>query len=146
MSRLAVRPTQPPVQWGPGDLLLGAKWPVCEASHSSPSSARIKNVLVESYLHSPIHLHGMVFKHRNIFMVWYLAKNRDSFTFTSTLLCFKFLSFILGGRLVPQVRHIYLNTYGHSCFVSFIDLQGIQNNIQKNVSEGLLVLCSLFLK
>jgi hypothetical protein len=28
---------------GTGDLSLGVKWPVCEADHSPPSSAEVKN-------------------------------------------------------------------------------------------------------
>jgi len=30
-SRMALRPTQPPIQWVPGALSLGVKWPECEA-------------------------------------------------------------------------------------------------------------------
>jgi hypothetical protein len=35
---------------------------------------------VELYLQSPIHLHSVV----RIFIVWYLVKHRDNFTFTCT--------------------------------------------------------------
>jgi hypothetical protein len=52
-------PTQPPVQWVPGALSLGVKRPGCEADHSPPSSAEVKEC-VELYLHSPIRLHGVV--------------------------------------------------------------------------------------
>jgi hypothetical protein len=45
-------PTQPPIQWVPGALSLGVKWPVREAYHSPPSSAEVKEK-VELYLHSP---------------------------------------------------------------------------------------------
>jgi len=38
MSRMALRPTQPPIQWVPGALPLGLKWPGHEADHSPPSS------------------------------------------------------------------------------------------------------------
>jgi hypothetical protein len=51
-SRLALGPTQPPIQWVPGALSLGLKWPVHKADHSSPSSAEVKEC-VELYLHSP---------------------------------------------------------------------------------------------
>jgi hypothetical protein len=44
--------TQPPVQWVPGALSLGTKWPGLEADHSSPSSAEVKEC-VELYLHYP---------------------------------------------------------------------------------------------
>ena len=42
-SRLAVGTTQPLVQWIPGVLPLGLKWPVNEADHSPLSSAKAKN-------------------------------------------------------------------------------------------------------
>jgi hypothetical protein len=35
-------PTQPPIQWVPGTLSLGVKWPGREADHSPPSSAEVK--------------------------------------------------------------------------------------------------------
>jgi hypothetical protein len=38
----------------------GVTWPGCEADHSPPSSAEVKE-WVELYLHSPIRLHGVVF-------------------------------------------------------------------------------------
>jgi hypothetical protein len=42
-SRTALRPTQPPIQWLPGALSLGVKRPGCEADHSPPFSAEVKN-------------------------------------------------------------------------------------------------------
>jgi hypothetical protein len=39
VSRTALGPTQPPIQWIPGFLYLGVKRPELEADHSSPSSA-----------------------------------------------------------------------------------------------------------
>jgi hypothetical protein len=44
MSRLALGPTHPPIQWVPGTLSLGVKRPGREADHSPPSSAKVKNV------------------------------------------------------------------------------------------------------
>jgi hypothetical protein len=58
-SRVALGPTQPPIQWVPGALSLGVKQLGHEADHSPPSSAEVKE-RVELYLHSPISLHGMV--------------------------------------------------------------------------------------
>jgi hypothetical protein len=41
-SRMALGPTQPPIQLVPGALSLGVKRPGCEADHSPPSSAEVK--------------------------------------------------------------------------------------------------------
>jgi hypothetical protein len=57
-SRMALGPTQPPIQWVPGALSLGLKRPGREADHLPPSSAEVKEC-VELYLHSPIRLHGV---------------------------------------------------------------------------------------
>jgi hypothetical protein len=51
-SRTALGPTQPPVQCVPGALSVGVKWPGCEADHSPPSSAEVKE-WVELYPLSP---------------------------------------------------------------------------------------------
>jgi hypothetical protein len=51
-SRIALGPTQPPIQWVPGVLSLGVKWSGREADHSPSSSAEVKEC-VEMYLHSP---------------------------------------------------------------------------------------------
>jgi hypothetical protein len=71
VSRTALGPTQPPIQWVPGALSLGAKRPASEAGHSPPSSAEVKE-WVELYLHSPNtpSWRGAQLKHR------------DNFTFT----------------------------------------------------------------
>jgi hypothetical protein len=52
VSRTALGITQPPIQWVPGSLSLGVKWPGREADHSPPSSAEVKEY-VELYLHFP---------------------------------------------------------------------------------------------
>jgi hypothetical protein len=52
MSRPALEPTQPPVQWVSGALPLGVKRPGREADRSPLFSAEIKEC-VELYLHSP---------------------------------------------------------------------------------------------
>jgi hypothetical protein len=63
-SRLALGPTQPPIQWVPWSLSLGVKQTGCEADHSPPCSAEVKK-WVEIYLHSSICLHGMVLCYRH---------------------------------------------------------------------------------
>jgi len=58
-SRLAVVPTQAPIQWVTGALVLGVNQAGHKADHLSPSS-EIKNVW--SYTSTPpMPLHGMVF-------------------------------------------------------------------------------------
>jgi hypothetical protein len=43
VSRLALWFAWPPMQWVPGGLFPGVKWPGCESEHSPPSSAEVKN-------------------------------------------------------------------------------------------------------
>jgi hypothetical protein len=42
VSRQALGPIQPSIQWVPGALSLGVKRPVREGDHSPPSSAEVK--------------------------------------------------------------------------------------------------------
>jgi hypothetical protein len=64
MFRLAVGPTQPPIQWVPGALFLGIKWWGHEADHSPPCSAEVKNAW--SYTSTPpIQLHGVMLSLKN---------------------------------------------------------------------------------
>jgi hypothetical protein len=58
-SRMALGPTQPPIQWVPEALSLGVKRPGRETDHSPLSSAEVKNAW--SYTSTPpIRLHGVV--------------------------------------------------------------------------------------
>jgi len=50
--RLVMGPTQPPIQWVQGALSLAVKRPGCEADHSPPSTAEVKEC-VELYRRSP---------------------------------------------------------------------------------------------
>jgi hypothetical protein len=72
VSRIALGPIQPPIQWVPEALSLRVKQPGHEADHSPPSGAKVKECM-ELYLHSPICLHGMVFSQEK--------KHRGNFTF-----------------------------------------------------------------
>jgi hypothetical protein len=45
-SRPALGRTQPPIQWVPGALSLGAKWQGREADHSPPTSAEVKKAWI----------------------------------------------------------------------------------------------------
>jgi hypothetical protein len=69
VSRLALRPMQPPVQWVPGALSQGVKRPGIEADHSSPPSAEVKNAW--SYISTPPY----------ILIEWCLVKHRDNFAY-----------------------------------------------------------------
>jgi len=53
------RPALGSIQWVPGDLSLGVKQQGCEADHSLPPSAEVKNAWSYTSIH-PIHLHGLV--------------------------------------------------------------------------------------
>jgi hypothetical protein len=57
-SRPALRSTQPPIQWVPGALSPGVKWPRREVDHSPPTSAEVKKIWI--YTSTPIRLHGVV--------------------------------------------------------------------------------------
>jgi hypothetical protein len=58
-SRMALEPTQPPIQWVSGAFFLGVKQLGCEADHSPPSSAEVNNMW--SYTSTPpVCLNGMV--------------------------------------------------------------------------------------
>jgi hypothetical protein len=58
-SRPALGPTHTPIQWISGTLSLGVKHPGCEADHSTPSSAKVKNAW-SSTSNRPIRLHSVV--------------------------------------------------------------------------------------
>jgi hypothetical protein len=45
-SRPVLGPTQPPIQWVLGALSLGVKRLGCEADHSVPTSAEVKNTWI----------------------------------------------------------------------------------------------------
>ena len=55
-------PTQSPVQWLPGAVLLVIKLPALEANHLPPSSAKVKNTW--SYVPLPPHMFHEVNKDR----------------------------------------------------------------------------------
>jgi hypothetical protein len=59
VSRAALGPTQPPIQWVPGALSLEINQSGREADQSHPSSAEVKKCVV-LYLHFPICLNGLV--------------------------------------------------------------------------------------
>jgi hypothetical protein len=77
-STTALGPTQPPIQCVQGALSLGVKRTGCEADHSPPSSARVKNA--SSYTFTPsIGLHGVVLSYRKaqgqLYLLPFTCKN-----------------------------------------------------------------------
>jgi len=60
-------PAQSPIQWVQRSLSLWVKWPGCEADHSPPSIAEVKNA--QSYISTNSY----------VIMVWCLAKYRVHF-------------------------------------------------------------------
>jgi hypothetical protein len=77
VSRPALGPTQPPIQWVSRALSKGVKRPVHEADHSPPSSAKVKNAW--SYISTPpIRLCGAQLRHRDNFTI-YLYERRNMF-------------------------------------------------------------------
>jgi hypothetical protein len=71
VSRTVLGPIQPTIQWVPGDLTRRVKWPWHEGGHSPPSSLKFKNAW--NYASTPPY----------VFMVVFLIKYRDNFTFTA---------------------------------------------------------------
>jgi hypothetical protein len=90
VSRLALGPTQTPIQWVKGAPSLGVKRPGRKAKHSPPSRAEVKNAWIYTST-SPIRLYDVVLslkkKHRDNldfgeigweFVDWiHLAQDRD---------------------------------------------------------------------
>jgi hypothetical protein len=59
LSRPALGPTQPPIQWVPGTFPLSVKRPGREPDHSLPSSVEVKE-LMDVQSTPPIRVHGVV--------------------------------------------------------------------------------------
>jgi hypothetical protein len=74
LSRTALGPIQPPIEWVPGTLSLGVKQPGREVDHLPPSSAEVKEC-VQLYLHSPSTSpwRGSQLKRRDNFTLLYRA-------------------------------------------------------------------------
>jgi hypothetical protein len=68
MSRPALGPTRSPIQWVLGALSQGVKQLGHEAGHWPPSSAKVREC-AELYLHSQIHLDGVLLSLKNQFFV-----------------------------------------------------------------------------
>jgi len=86
VSRTALGPTQPPIQWETGSLSLRVKRPGRGVDHSLPSSAEVKE-RVELYIHSPNtpSWRGAEFKHKDNFTSFFTFKILFSEKFTAVL-------------------------------------------------------------
>jgi hypothetical protein len=88
VSRTALGPTQPPIQWVPGALSLGVKRPGREADHSPSFSAEVKTEW--SYTSTP----------QYAFMVWCSVKAQGQLYLSPFFLllmrCFKSFLILLG--------------------------------------------------
>jgi hypothetical protein len=78
ISRIALGPTQPPIQRVPRALSLRVKRPGRQADHSLPSSAKVKNSW--SY----------IFTLQYVFMAWCLVKHRVGVGKVKLSVCFLF--------------------------------------------------------
>jgi hypothetical protein len=93
VSRTALGPTQPPIQWVPGAHSLGVKWPGHEADHLPQTSAEVKEC-VDLYLHStntPSCCSAQLKKHRDNFTLPLLLQYLFSIKY-----CLSFLSDLEG--------------------------------------------------
>jgi hypothetical protein len=73
VSRPAVVPTQPPIQWIPGAVSLGLKRLGREADHSPQSNAEVRNAWSCNST-PPIRLHGVVLNYRDNFTFIFVIK------------------------------------------------------------------------
>jgi hypothetical protein len=74
MSSLALGSTQPLIQWIPGALFLGVKWPGCEADHSPHLVPRSRMHGAVPLLPNVLSWHGTKLRKKKM--------HRDYFTFT----------------------------------------------------------------
>jgi hypothetical protein len=95
MSRLALEPTQPPIQWIQGALCPIVKQLSHETDNSPASSAEVKTVWSSTSTHPRIFVAQYLIKHRNIF----------TFTLYSTIIVLQSLLYEF---------YLYLPSVGHS--------------------------------
>jgi hypothetical protein len=91
VSRMALGPIQPSIQWIPGTLSLGIKRPGRESDHSPPFSAAFKNAW--RYTSTP----------QYVFMPWCLVKHRDNFYF-------QILSLFLTGKMIKLGHNVMVTS------------------------------------
>jgi hypothetical protein len=107
VSRPALGPTQPPVQWVSGTLSPGVKRPEREADHSPSSSEEVKNTWI--YTSIPPYT----------FMAWCLGNNSNNFTFMRDFRStrrWKFKSTSSAGYLVASIFRVQAARYPAGCY------------------------------
>jgi len=78
-SRLALGPTQPPIQWVPWALSPRVKWPGHEADHFYLVPRLRMHGAIHPLPHASSWCCALV-RNGDIFMAWYLVKHRYNFT------------------------------------------------------------------
>jgi hypothetical protein len=99
VSRMALGPTQPPIQWVPVAPSLGVKRPGHETDHSPPSSTRMRGAI------PPLPQY--------VFMVWCLVKHRDNFTFLPLQYILFTVSTRIGFNHLKDESHNHRNLHCH---------------------------------
>jgi hypothetical protein len=95
MSRPALEPTHPPIQWVPGALSLGVKQPGFKADHSPTSNTEVKNAL--RYTSTP----PICFP----FMAWCSGKAQGQLYFTYATNVIEIRAcIVIQGSLIYPVR------------------------------------------
>jgi hypothetical protein len=82
MSRQALDPTLPLIQWILEALFPGLKWLGCEANHSPPCNAKVRNSWSCTFNTPYVFIVRHLIRKGYASMAWYLVKHRDNFTFT----------------------------------------------------------------
>jgi hypothetical protein len=144
VSRTALGPTQPPIQWVPGLLSLGVKQLRHEADHSPPSSAKVKNAW--SYTStSPICLHG-----------WCLVKHRDKlYLYLLHPVCGFALSYVANIRIVVILydnclhnivtkSHMYGIVKSHLQFMEQYEFSVFTSNLIHKIFSSSSLLLSIY--
>jgi hypothetical protein len=67
-------------------LIPRVKWQGCEADHSPPSGAEVKNVWSYTSIHHMSSWHDASISIGYVFIVWNFVKHRDNFTLSYMVL------------------------------------------------------------
>jgi hypothetical protein len=147
----ALEPIQPRIQLVPEALSPGVKRP--GGNHSPPSSAEVKEC-VELYLHSPIHLHGVVLSwkiaHRQLYLLWLRGYNILTFIFNSWPGTFSsdgvFREVVFGDWVIDSSRrsttcYVVLNFL--KCFYQRVEDSSLSVLLYRNVLKISPYICTV---